>query len=284
MVVVLFAMMIGLSGTDAAASSNLHYWSADRDYELCHLDIPIGETRTWRIVARADAVQGIHGAEFRVVGWPAGYIHTVVTPNPDAAIVIGNPLDLGCNITWVGCEADPTLVLFTIETLNVSDASGASVSIEQHAFPSDQQCSVLYHSCSGQAFTSTCVPGSSLLVNQGSSTPPANPSPTHASTGVATSSQLAWSTGHPGSECAIGISEHRVYLGTNNDPPLIGIVSPLDNTVFDPGVLLPSATYYWRVEAIDTGFGITGPLWSFTTQDPVAVAGQKWARVKQLYR
>jgi hypothetical protein len=102
MVVVLFAMMIGLSGTDAAASSNLHYWSADRDYELCHLDIPIGETRTWRIVARADAVQGIHGAEFRVVGWPAGYIHTVVTPNPDAAIVIGNPLDLGCNITWDG--------------------------------------------------------------------------------------------------------------------------------------------------------------------------------------
>jgi len=54
--------------------------------------------------------------------------------------------------------------------------------------------------------------------------------------------------------------------------------------VHDPGPLLPSTTYYWRVvNAFCTG-STSSPVWRFTTQDPDAVLPETWSAFKQLYR
>ena len=50
-------------------------------------------------------------------------------------------------------------------------------------------------------------------------------------------------------------------------------------SAFDPGLLQPQTTYYWRVEA---NASLSTPVWSFTT-GTVAVRGKSWSAVKQLY-
>lgn len=280
---VLFLLASGVSASHAEDS--IVFWSDDGDYALCHLDIPPGETRTWHIVAQRDALAGIGGAEFRVAGFPAGYSH-VVTSNPAANVHLGGPLQGGCNIAFPStCETASSLLLYTVETTNLGNGQGGAFSIEQHSIPTNVNiaCSQLNHQCFPPSATFACVPGATAYVNQGSGTPPADPVPADGATDIAANAQLSWSVGHPGSECAVGVPSHRVYFGTDSDPPFVGELSPLENTVFDPGALQADTTYYWRIEALDTGFGISGPVWSFTTTDVVAAEALTWSEAKQLY-
>jgi hypothetical protein len=225
----------------------------------------------------------LDGAEFRVSGWPAGYTH-IVTPNPAATLTIGNPLVDGCNIGFPSCQTEETVVLYSVQTFN-QGGGAATLSLEAHTFPSNFPCpQVVDSSCSSPGSSVVCVPTITAFVNQGDATPPSTPFPADGATGMTLDVSLSWSGGHPGSACAVGIPSHRVYFGTGPDPPFVGEVSPLDDTVFDPGALAPNTTYSWRIECIDTGFGISGPVWSFTTTTFVAVEDIEWSRVKELYR
>jgi hypothetical protein len=97
----------------------------------------------------------------------------------------------------------------------------------------------------------------------------ANENPASGTAGVALNTPLEWSWG----DNAISM---KVYLGTNN-PPLpkdqqIGLthVDPATGrTAFDPGLLAPDTTYYWRVDSVNNHPvhpETAGPVWSFTTQ------------------
>lgn len=283
-IVLLSALILFSTAQQLVAAPSIDFWTEDGAYALCHLDIPLGESRTWTIVAHRNDMPEFDAVEFRVTGWPAGYVH-VVTPNPQLTLEYGDPFQSGCVVAFPTCPTDDAVTLYSIQTFNFAAAIGAAISVEPHASPSNPNfpCPNFQAGC-GTNDTAECATPSTFYVNEGSATPPANPVPADVATDVGLDAQLSWSAGHPGSECAVGVPGHRVYFGTSSDPPLVGELSPLDNTVFDPGALDPDTTYFWRIEAIDTGFGISGPVWSFTTGGPVNVESLSWNEVKQLYR
>ncbi len=59
---------------------------------------------------------------------------------------------------------------------------------------------------------------------------------------------------------------HDVYFGTANPPPLIGNQTA---TIYNPGGIANSTTYYWRIDEHYSGGAptVTGDLWTFRTMD-----------------
>lgn len=91
---------------------------------------------------------------------------------------------------------------------------------------------------------------------------PQQPSPADQTRGLPGQVTLQW--GPAGNPC--NPLAYRIYLGVEDDPPLIGRVTGTPMLVVSD--LRPSRTYNWRVEATDRqGDTITSPLWAFTIAD-----------------
>lgn len=85
-----------------------------------------------------------------------------------------------------------------------------------------------------------------------------NPSPANGATDVPFSGTiLAWDAGD-------GAASHDVYFGAD-DPGNLAFQGNQAGTSFDPGDLLPSKTYFWRIDEQGNGAG-TGLVWSFNAQ------------------
>ncbi|MFC2116367.1 sulfatase-like hydrolase/transferase [Bacteroidota bacterium] len=59
-----------------------------------------------------------------------------------------------------------------------------------------------------------------------------------------------------------GAESHDVYFGTSNPPPFIG--SQGGNS-YDPGVIQPGTTYYWKIDEKNDYGTTTGIIWEFET-------------------
>jgi len=68
---------------------------------------------------------------------------------------------------------------------------------------------------------------------------------------------LSWTHG------AYAVS-HDVYFGTNDSLDFMGNQT---TTEFDPGMLDPGTTYYWRIDEVNFNGKRTGAIWKFTTSD-----------------
>jgi hypothetical protein len=89
-----------------------------------------------------------------------------------------------------------------------------------------------------------------------------------------------WHTdGFFGEDHLTGVYSHRVYFGTDPNPPSTAL-----QFLQDPGPLEPNTTYYWRVTGFTDNLPYEGPLWSFTTAGPLRAEASTWGRVKALYR
>jgi hypothetical protein len=76
--------------------------------------------------------------------------------------------------------------------------------------------------------------------------------------GISKDADLSWT---PGSDAA----SYDVYFGTVS-PPAFQVNQT--ETTFDPGTMIPGATYYWRIDSVN-GWGTTeGQVWSFMTMLP----------------
>ena len=76
---------------------------------------------------------------------------------------------------------------------------------------------------------------------------------------LGTSLTLNWAPG-------IGAKLHTVYFGENADDVANATGGTQQEVVtFDPGVLAPATTYYWRVDEFDGLDTYTGNVWSLTT-------------------
>jgi len=94
-----------------------------------------------------------------------------------------------------------------------------------------------------------------------------NPQPAYDAADVQINAILSWTP-------ADSAASHQLYFGTDKAavrtadtgaPEYKGSVA-LDAESYDPGLLEPDATYYWRVDEVDgQGNTATGPLWIFTT-------------------
>lgn len=92
-----------------------------------------------------------------------------------------------------------------------------------------------------------------------------NPYPTNAESLVLVDAQLDWAA-------VSTASSYDVYFGTST----LDYQGNQVGTTFDPGTLQRGLTYYWRVDAVNSGGTTTGEVWSFATEAPwnatVAVA------------
>jgi hypothetical protein len=105
--------------------------------------------------------------------------------------------------------------------------------------------------------------GSGTLTVTEASTPPpgqpGNPTPANGATSVSVDQDLSWGA-------ASGATSYAVYLGTS---PSLGSGDLLGNqtgTSLNLGTLPFSTTYYWRIDAINSGGTTAGSTWSFTTE------------------
>jgi hypothetical protein len=90
---------------------------------------------------------------------------------------------------------------------------------------------------------------------RGLPSPASNPNPTDGAMFVSTTADLSWTAGSL-------TTSHDVYFGTNNPPPFIGNQT---TTIYDPGEMDYSTTYYWRIDAVAAAGKTNGVVWSFTT-------------------
>jgi hypothetical protein len=95
----------------------------------------------------------------------------------------------------------------------------------------------------------------------GSENPPGsagNPTPTSGATGIDINQDLAWAA-------AVDADSHDVYFGTNPSPGAAEFQGNQTATIFEPGVLTPSTTYYWRIDEVNEYGATPGTTWSFQT-------------------
>ncbi|MBN3035062.1 MAG: hypothetical protein JW861_05705, partial [Bacteroidales bacterium] len=91
---------------------------------------------------------------------------------------------------------------------------------------------------------------------------PADPSPTDGATDIGIDTTLSWWCADPNGD----MLAYDIYLGTESNPPLVQSDHP--NTMFYPGTLHYSVTYYWRIVAKDNhGNSQSSPIWLFTTEE-----------------
>jgi hypothetical protein len=89
-------------------------------------------------------------------------------------------------------------------------------------------------------------------------------SPTNGATGICTNGQqLSWTPSTSGSTP----SAYQLYLGTNNPPTNLMNGTNIGNVLsYNPGVLTPNTTYYWKVVPLNTsGSAQSCAVWSFNT-------------------
>jgi hypothetical protein len=82
-----------------------------------------------------------------------------------------------------------------------------------------------------------------------------NPAPAHQSGSAGINADLSWTAG-------ARATSHDVYFGTSNPPPSRGNQAA---TTYDPGTMVAGATYYWRIDEVNTSGTTTGLVWRFTT-------------------
>ncbi len=93
----------------------------------------------------------------------------------------------------------------------------------------------------------------------GESSVPSNPSPADHASSVPLNAPLSWSVSPPQN-----LLTFDVYFGTVSPPPLVVTFHP--STSFNPGPLLASTGYFWRIVLHDqNGMVNSGPLWTFST-------------------
>lgn len=56
---------------------------------------------------------------------------------------------------------------------------------------------------------------------------------------------------------------HNVYFGTENPPPL---VTNTTERTYNPGILEPNTTYFWKVDEVDGDSIVVGSVWQFRTR------------------
>jgi glucose/arabinose dehydrogenase len=82
-----------------------------------------------------------------------------------------------------------------------------------------------------------------------------NLNPANGATGVDPNADLSWTAGN-------AATSYDVYLGTSSPGTFQGNQTA---TTFEPGTMVYSSTYYWRIDAVNGWGKTTGEVWSFTT-------------------
>ena len=92
---------------------------------------------------------------------------------------------------------------------------------------------------------------------------PSNPDPLDSSSNIDLDPTLSWTCTDPEND----LLTYDVYFGDCPTPSLPPIATGLTDSNFNPGTLNYGTEYCWYVIADDGFDTVTGPTWSFTTED-----------------
>jgi hypothetical protein len=90
-----------------------------------------------------------------------------------------------------------------------------------------------------------------------------NPTPANGATNQLVTVSTSWQNGG-------GATSYDVYFGTNTIPGIAEFKTNQTATSFNPGTLVYSNVYYWRIDSKNAGGTITGDVWTFTTASSAA--------------
>jgi hypothetical protein len=201
---------------------------------------------------------------------------------PSPFISIGNS-QTGIAIAFGSCIASPIHVL-TMQVFTAgSDLIGDCCDYYIQPDPTANPPGIYYTDCDDPPNLLLAPGGGMYVTRSGGPEPPvlSNPSPADGALDQPLDSHLEWDVRL--CSCGLGVVLYDIYFGTDPDPPLF--YQYHNNPFFDPGILLPETTYYWKIHAIDTDSGpTTGPVWSFTTESAIPVEKSSWGRIKSLYK
>jgi hypothetical protein len=195
--------------------------------------------------------------------------------------------DTGVSVSFIGCRPLPYVVAtLTFVSTGISDC--CLLWLRPH--PGAASGRVEGRDCGGNVVEYGTSNGAIAPVgSQGACaapTVPENPYPPDGAVDQPLNLTLSWETEAPlGS--GLGIFGQMLFLGTDPDPPLYPTDWPYIEPPYDVGPLQPNTTYYWKIEAFAgdwEGAYTVGPVWQFTTADPVATEPSTWGRIKALYR
>lgn len=270
------AALIVITATDADATLLINVQSPAIGWD-CQFTLTPGAPASITVSASGlGSDPGIKGAEFAVTGIPSNALVFMVTPNPAAVVATGNPFaPEGAHIVLGDCTAGSSVVLYTASVIAFVPVS-ATLHVVPAAQPTDPGIS-----CPA---IRTCDDSFACAIEY-IGPPPAqiqSPAPADHATDVPLDATLNWGyAGGPRCGC-LGVTFLSVYFGTEPDPPVVfGPTDAGDPRPYDPGVLLPGMTYYWRVELSGCDNAST-PTLSFTT-GTLGIESRSWGTVKRLY-
>lgn len=181
-------------------------------------------------------------------------------------------------VDFLGCPSAPIHIL----TIRLFGVTVNSACCEWRALSVNNYSRIPGWDCDGNALEMNTLPA--WLSNQPCAfIAPNTPYPGDGSTIDSLHTDLTWDSQAPHACSAGDAVVQNVYFGTDS-----GALTLYPNATmpFDADNLLPTTTYYWRVETTTAaGAGpYPGPLWSFATPAALATRQRTWGAVKALYR
>jgi hypothetical protein len=197
-------------------------------------------------------------------------------------ISIGNS-QTGIAIAFSSCEVSPILMLTMSVFASNPDLIGDCCIYDVQPDPTANPPGIYYTDCADPPNLLTAATYNMHVTRSGGPEPPvlSNPSPPDGALDQSLDTNLQWHVEL--CHCNICCPVYHIYFGTDPDPPLF--YQYHDNNLFDPGILQPETTYYWKIYAMDSSGGPTmGPVWSFTTESAIPVEESTWGKIKSLYK
>jgi hypothetical protein len=137
------------------------------DCGSCNLTIPVGISANVYVSAVMDDLYpfSLTAAEFRVTGLPIGW-SVMATPNANANVVLGNPLDGGVSIGFPSPQLGGCVVLYTLVVTANVPASNVVLRVTEKEPPSSpiRRCPVIWINCVN-CQTGVCVDGGEVFIN-----------------------------------------------------------------------------------------------------------------------
>ena len=86
-----------------------------------------------------------------------------------------------------------------------------------------------------------------------------NPSPINEASNQSIEVELSWSNGG-------GATSYKVYFGTDSTPDETEYKDSISSAEYSLSTLNYNTTYYWRIDAVNSGGTTSGDIWHFTTE------------------
>ena len=286
MVVAAFVVLGGVVVAATSVAQTIRLYADEAGTSDVLLPPPIGQETSFYVGVDSNSL-GLTAISFSLP-IPDCIPYSVARVTPLDGFQVSGELETGIDIAPSGCRTGK-IVMLKVDVVRTDESTPGCCAIE--VAPS------AWSPIPGELVGVDCADNlrpldECNLVMEGETAcvqllPPSDPSPANGAVDVPTDANLDFVL-HDGvtyGRCVPLSNEYvTLYFGTAQDPPPVrnGDWGP----PYEPGLIDPNTTYFWRVVHFDYGTGpVSSPTWSFTTSaEPNPVSLSTWGKIKALYR